>query len=84
MVALRIFQLKHKEAGVFIHYLPRSTAKSCFSGHLCFGISSSQQQSLGCVPALACTPIPPWPQGYLQHGTVEAWGGGHCGREEGA
>ena len=37
MVALRIFQLKQKEAGVFIHYLPRSTAKSCFSGHLCFG-----------------------------------------------
>lgn len=50
MVALRIFQLKHKEAGVFIYYLPRSTAKSCFSGCLCFGISSSQQQSLGCVP----------------------------------
>lgn len=24
--------------------------------------------------SLACTPIPPWPQGYLQHGTIEAWG----------
>lgn len=50
MVALRICQVKHKEAGVFIHYLPGSTAKSCFSGYLCFGISSSQQQSLGYVP----------------------------------
>lgn len=50
MVALRIFHLKHKEAGVFIHHLPRSTAKGCFSGYLCFGISNSQQQPLGCVP----------------------------------
>ena len=32
--ALRIFQLKHEGVGVFIHLLPSSTAKSCFSGHL--------------------------------------------------
>lgn len=35
------------------------------------------------IVSLACTPIPPRPQGYLQHGTIEAWGGGHCSREEG-
>lgn len=50
MVALRIFQLKHKEVGVFIHHLPGPLLRAASVGIYAWAFPAPSSSLWGCVP----------------------------------